>query len=155
MQQVPRHFFIFDPLDWAPSRMTASKQKQILVIENEINYLEMVCRTLRMEGHKALPASSYLAGINSFILHSGEFNLIICAVALDEHNGCELIKRIFSMKPDQEVLFVSAPAGAQVCRYHGMLGPGLHFLEKPFSQDQFVRFVRLILEPQASSANAS
>jgi DNA-binding response OmpR family regulator len=135
--------------------MTASKRKEILVVDNELSYLEMMCRTLRMEGHKALPASSHVAGVNSFILYAGDFDLIISAVALEERNGCELVKRLLSIKPNLQVLFVSAPAGAEVCRFYGMLGPGVHFLEKPFTQDEFTRLVRLILEQQVSSANAS
>jgi hypothetical protein len=45
------------------------------------------------------------------------------------------------------VLFVSATSGAEVCRFYGLLGPGIHFLEKPLKQDAFVSMVRLIMDP--------
>lgn len=126
----------------------------MLVVDDEPAYLEMMCKALRLEGYKALPASSYLAGLNSFILHKGKIDLLITAVALGDRNGCELAKGILPLRPDLRVLFISAQSGAEVCRYYGMLGPGMHFLEKPFTQDEFIRLVSLILE-QSASASAS
>ena len=122
------------------------------MVDNELVYLELMHKALRTEGHKAIPASSYVAGFNSFLLHKGEIHLVVTAVALGNgRNGCDLAKKLLALIPDLKVLFVSAPSGAEVCRYYGMLGPGMHFLEKPFTNDQFVRMLRLILENSTSA----
>ena len=122
-----------------------------MVVDHELADLEMMCRALRREGYKALPASGFLAGINTFGLHLGDIELVVAAVALPTSNGCVLVKRMQAMKPNLKVLFVSATSGAEVCRFHGMLGPGLHFLEKPLQREEFIRLVRLILEEAASA----
>jgi len=124
-------------------------------VDNELAYLELMHKALRREGHHTIPASGYVAGFNSFIMHKGEINLLITAVALGNgRNGCDLAKKLLAVIPNLKVLFVSAPSGAEVCRFYGMLGPGMHFLEKPFTNDEFVRMLRLILE-NSSSARAS
>jgi FixJ family two-component response regulator len=80
-------------------------------------------------------------------MHMSEIDLLVTAVALPEKNGCELAKSLTGINPNLKVLFVSGMAGAEVCRFYGMSGEGLYFLEKPLSRDEFVRIVRLILEP--------
>lgn len=80
-------------------------------------------------------------------MHKGEIALLVTAVALPEKNGCELAKNLLAADRNLKVLFVSGATGAEVCRYYRMLGVGLHFLEKPLERDEFVRLVRLILEP--------
>jgi DNA-binding response OmpR family regulator len=127
--------------------MPDKKKKEILVVDHELVDLELMCRALRMEGFKALPASGYLSGINTFAMHLSKIDLLVTAVALPEKNGCELAKSLTAINPNLKVLFVSGVAGAEVCRFYGMLGEGLYFLEKPLNQDEFVRIVRLILEP--------
>lgn len=123
-----------------------------MVVDHELADLEMMCRALRREGYKALPASGFLAGIHTFGLHQGDIELVVAAVALPTSNGCVLAKTMLAMKPNLKVLFVSATSGAEVCRFHGMLGPGLHFLEKPLRREEFIRLVRLILEEAASAS---
>jgi len=122
-----------------------------LVVDHELADLELMCTSLRREGYKAFPASGYLAGINTFRLHLGEIDLLVAAVALPDRNGCELAQRVLALKPNLRVLFVSATSGAEVCRFYGMLGPGLHFLEKPLRDEEFIRMVRLILEEAVSA----
>jgi DNA-binding response OmpR family regulator len=129
--------------------MPNQKPREILVVDNDLDDLELMCRALRSEGHKVLPASGYLAGINTFGVNTGGIDLLVTAVALAEKNGCELAKGLRAIEPALNVLFVSAVAGAEVCRFYGMLGERLHFLEKPLHRDEFIRLVRLILEPAA------
>ncbi len=116
------------------------------MVDHELVDLELMCGALRTEGYKALPASGYLSGINTFAMHMSEIDLLVTAVALPEKNGCELAKSLTAINPNLKVLFVSGMAGAEVCRFYGMLGEGLYFLEKPLNRDEFVRIVRLILE---------
>ena len=70
--------------------MADQKQDAILVVEDDLADLELICGALRKEGYRVLPASSYLAGVNTYSLHSGAIDLVITAVALPEKNSCEL-----------------------------------------------------------------
>jgi two-component system cell cycle sensor histidine kinase/response regulator CckA len=132
--------------------MDNRRQREVLVVDHELADLELMCTALRKEGHRALPASGYLAGLNTFGLHVGDIDLLVAAVALPERNGCELAKRVLALEPNLRVLFVSATSGAEICRFYGMLGPGLYFLEKPLQRDEFIRLVRLILDEAASAS---
>jgi DNA-binding NtrC family response regulator len=123
------------------------EDRVVIVVDSDVGDLTLMSRALRGDGYKALPAISYLSGINTFRLHRGRVHLLVTAVALPEKNGCELAKDLMAADPDLKVLFVSAAAGAETCRYYGMLGEGVYFLEKPVQVDDFVKLVRLILEP--------
>lgn len=126
----------------------------ILVVDPDLADLERMCKLIRQQAHRAFPASSFLAGYNTFLLHSGEIDLLVTAVALPGQNGCELAKRLLEKMPDLKVLFVSHPSGAEICRYYGLLGERMYFLEKPFGEDEFRRMIRLILEPASGSVAA-
>jgi two-component system cell cycle sensor histidine kinase/response regulator CckA len=119
---------------------------EILVVDDELADLQLMCNILRRVGYTVVPASGYLAAINTFRLKSGRFALVVTDVSLPKKNGCELARALLALQPDLKVLFVSATSGAEVCRYYDMLGPGLHFLEKPFKRNEFLTLVRLILE---------
>jgi CheY-like chemotaxis protein len=121
--------------------------REVLVVDDELADLELMCGALRQEGYKVVPATSYLAAINTYGMHAGGFDLVVTDIALADQNGCELAKRLLALKPNLKVLFVSATSGAEVCRFYGLLGPGVHFLEKPLKRDAFTRMVRLIMEP--------
>ena len=127
--------------------MPKRQRREILVVDDELADLELMCQALRLEGHSVLPASGYLAGVQTLSLHKGEIDLLVTDVSLPGKNGCELAKNLLARRPNLRVLFVSGPSGAEICQFYGMLGPGMHFLEKPIKVDEFVRLVRLILEP--------
>jgi DNA-binding response OmpR family regulator len=134
--------------------MANEAQRVIVVVDHDLADLELMCKVIRQQAHKALPASGFLAGFNTFQMHSGEIDLLVTAVALPGKNGCELAKRLLEKMPDLKVLFVSAPSGAEICHYYGLLGERMYFLEKPFGEDEFRRMVRLILEPASGSVAA-
>jgi len=133
-------------------RVAKTEPLEILLVDDEIADLELMCNALRKEGYKVIPASSYLAGINTFRFHTGGFDLLITDVSLPENNGCELARDLLALQPRLKVLFVSAAAGAEVCRFYGMIGWEVHFLQKPVKRDKFLRLVRLILENHGDPA---
>jgi two-component system OmpR family response regulator len=121
--------------------------REVLVVDDELADLELMCGALRQEGYKVVPATGYLAAINTYGMHVGGFDLVVTDIALPDQNGCELAKKLLALNQNLKVLFVSATSGAEVCRFYGLLGPGIHFLEKPLKRDAFIRMVRLIMEP--------
>jgi two-component system, cell cycle sensor histidine kinase and response regulator CckA len=128
-------------------QMQNATPREVLVVDDELTDLELMCGALRKEGYRVVPASGYLAALNTYGMHAGGFDLLVSAIALPDQNGCELAKKLLTLSPGLQVLFVSAASGAEVCRFYGLLGPGIHFLEKPLKRDAFIRMVRLIIEP--------
>ena len=127
--------------------MAKQRPTEILVVDDEISDLTLMCTILRREGYRVIPASGYLAGFNTFSLHAGHFDLLVTDVSLPDENGCELAKTLLAIDPSLRVLFVSGPSGAAIFHFYNILGPGIHYLEKPLNQDKFVKLIRTILEP--------
>jgi two-component system OmpR family response regulator len=127
--------------------MQNATPKEVLVVDDELADLELMCGALRQEGYKVVPATGYLAALNTYSMHAGGFDLLVSDIALPDQNGCELAKKLLILNPNLQVLFVSAASGAEVCRFYGLLGPGVHLLEKPLKRDAFIRLVRLIMDP--------
>ncbi len=59
--------------------------------------------------------------------------------------GRELARPLAESRPDTKVLYVSGYTDDAMVR-HGMLEPGLAFLQKPFSPDTLARKVREVLD---------
>ena len=118
-----------------------------MVVESDTVDLDLMCRALRAEGYKVLPASGYLSGINTFGVHMDTIDLLVTAVALPEKNGCELARSLLAIDPGLKVLFVSGAAGAEIYRFYDVVGSAVYFLKKPLEKNVFVRLVRQILKP--------
>jgi YesN/AraC family two-component response regulator len=67
---------------------------------------------------------------------------------MPEMNGQELANRIQELRPGVKCLFVSGYT-ADVIAHRGVLDEGVHFLQKPFSVQDFARKVRDILDLRA------
>jgi two-component system, cell cycle sensor histidine kinase and response regulator CckA len=71
--------------------------------------------------------------------------LLITDVVMPEMNGRELAKNLLSRRPGIKCLFTSGYT-ANVIAHHGVLDEGVHFLRKPFSQDDLAAKVREALD---------
>jgi FixJ family two-component response regulator len=78
-----------------------------------------------------------------------EIHLLLTDLILPGMSGRELVDRVTKEKPEMRVLFMSGYSDEAVAR-HGILEPGLAFLQKPFSRDALVRKVRDVLDSAGS-----
>jgi DNA-binding NarL/FixJ family response regulator len=60
-------------------------------------------------------------------------------------SGRQLAQQIRERRPEMRVLFVSGYTDDAIIR-HGILEPGIAFMQKPFSPDALARKVREVLE---------
>jgi CheY-like chemotaxis protein len=126
----------------------------ILVVDDEAEDRQSIRATLEARGDTVLEAGNYCSAVNTFEQHRDEIDLLIADISLPDENGCELAKAILHERPDIKVLFISGHAGAEICRFYGLLNPDLHFLEKPFKPiDLLVRVWRVIFAPERFEFN--
>jgi CheY-like chemotaxis protein len=75
----------------------------------------------------------------------GKIHLLLTGVVTPELGGRELADRLIAEYPNLKVLFLSGyPGDSQLG--HGVLDPGLSFLQKPFSPAQLSQRVRESLD---------
>jgi CheY-like chemotaxis protein len=113
----------------------------ILFVEDEKAILKLGIQILQRLGYYVLPASTPGEALELAKTHSGSIDLLITDVVMPEMNGRELASRILTLYPDIKRLFMSGYT-ADVIAHHGVLDPGVQFLQKPFSMADLSEAIR-------------
>jgi response regulator RpfG family c-di-GMP phosphodiesterase len=72
-------------------------------------------------------------------------DLLITDVVIPEMAGQHLFAALQAIRPELEILYMSGYTASAIS-HHGVLGPGVHFIQKPFSRAQFAAKLREVLE---------
>lgn len=129
------------------------KEIRILVVDDEIADLNLMCNVLRGENHKVFAAASYAEAIQTHRMHQGAIDLLVADVSLPDKNGCELALALLELDPDLKVLFVSGATGTEVFKFSKL--SNVHLLEKPFDRAELLNRVRGILKAPLRTMGAS
>jgi two-component system cell cycle sensor histidine kinase/response regulator CckA len=71
--------------------------------------------------------------------------LLVTDVVMPDMNGRQLAQQLERLRPGLKCLFMSGYT-ADVISQHGVLEPGLHFVQKPFSVQALAAAVRHALD---------
>ncbi|MBI5590862.1 MAG: PAS domain S-box protein [Deltaproteobacteria bacterium] len=125
----------------------ASKRgnETILLVEDEPVILKMTTKMLEMQGYTVLAASTPGEAIRLAEAHGSEIHLIMTDVIMPEMNGRDLVNNLLSIHPNLKRLFMSGYT-ANVIAHHGVLDPGVKFIQKPFSIKDLAAKIREALE---------
>ena len=117
----------------------------ILVAEDD-DILRPLARALLTNfGYTVLEAANADAAIAHARAHKGPIHLLLSDVVMPGASGRDLAHRLAESRPDTKVLYVSGYTDDAIV-HHGMLEPGLHYLQKPFTPDALARKVRDVLD---------
>lgn len=134
-----------------PSARTASREsissgtETILLVEDEPMILSMTTNMLVRQGYHVLTTSSPQEAIRLAKEHAGSIDLLITDVIMPEMNGRDLAKQLFAISPNIKCLFMSGYT-ANVVEPHGVLGEGVHFIQKPFNMEDLATAIREAIE---------
>ena len=122
----------------------------ILLVEDEAPVRSVTRQLLERNGYTVLEAAD---GRTALSLINGEqdrvhVDLLLTDVIMPGMSGRELADQMKARRPQLRVLFMSGYTDDAVVR-HGMLEPGLAYLEKPFRPPVLLRKVREVLRHPA------
>jgi CheY-like chemotaxis protein len=131
----------------------ARGNETILLVEDESMVLNMTKAMLERHGYTVITAETPGEAIRLAQGQAGDIHLLMTDVIMPEMNGRDLARELQALNPDLKCLFMSGYT-ADVIAHHGVLEPGVHFLQKPFSMSALTAKVRDALDQSQPATEA-
>jgi len=116
----------------------------ILLAEDASGVRAVAQEILTRLGYTVLVATDGHAALELARARTEPIHLLVTDVIMPEMSGRQLADRLKEQRPELKVLFVSGYTDDAIVR-HGMLEPGIAFLQKPFTPQTLARKVREVL----------
>jgi PAS domain S-box-containing protein len=122
------------PARVAPARRAPGKSsgETILVVEDEDAVRRIAERILTAAGYIVLTAANGVEAITVLERHGRVVDLLLTDVVMPIMNGRDLAHKVAELCPDARILFMSGYTDDAIVD-HGVLEPGVQFIEKPFN----------------------
>jgi len=117
----------------------------ILVVEDEFMVRELVCDTLRASGYTVIEAANGKEAIGIFAEKRDQIDLILTDVIMPEMSGRKMVETLQKAYPGTLALYMSGYTDDAIIK-HGVLEPGMAYIQKPFSPKALIYKVREVLE---------
>jgi len=127
-----------------PSAGALGGRETVLLVEDEGEVRRLVARVLREAGYAVMEVGTVLASRDAFEVME-QVDLLLTDVVLPDGNGPALADQIQASGRGVRVLYMSGYT-AEVLTPHGVLEPGMDFIQKPFSNRGLLEKVREVLD---------
>lgn len=117
----------------------------ILLVEDDLAVREVARRVLEKQGYTLLEVQNGQAALLLFSQYTGKIDLLLTDVIMPEISGKALSQKAIGLSPGLKTLFMSGYTDETIT-HHGVLEPGVAFLQKPFSPMTLARKVRAVLD---------
>jgi len=129
----------------APVERPPRGSETVLLAEDEPAVRAIAQQALERQGYTVLAAPSGADALALAAQHGATIHLLLTDVVMPGMSGRDLADRLTAQRPGTRVLYISGYTDNAIVR-HGMLEPGLAYLQKPFRPDALVRKVREVLD---------
>src|SRR5438067_1575331 len=129
----------------APVERPPRGSETVLLAEDEPAVRAIARQALERQGYTVLAAPSGADALALAAQHGATIHLLLTDVVMPGMSGRDLADRLTAQRPGIRVLYISGYTDNAIVR-HGMLEPGLAYLQKPFRPDALVRKVRDVLD---------
>jgi two-component system cell cycle sensor histidine kinase/response regulator CckA len=142
---LPRVDAPLSPSEPARAAPSSGGSETILLVEDEREVRMLVEKLLRLQGYRVLAAADPTEAMAAVRDYKEPIDLLVTDVVLPGLSGRDLAQQILELRPGTPVLFVSGYMDEAVVR-NGVLEPGVHFLQKPFTPAMLGKKIREILD---------
>jgi hypothetical protein len=116
----------------------------VLVVEDEEGLRELAKRLLQRQGYTVLVAANADEALRLFEAHQS-IDVILTDVVMPGASGPELTRQLVEQRPALRVIYMSGYTEDAIVQ-HGVLKPGIAFLNKPFNSETLGTKIREVLE---------
>jgi PAS domain S-box-containing protein len=142
--ESPQHILTErEPVSW-------NGTETVLVVEDQSEARSVIRETLRRRGYTVIEAASGPEAIVKSAEHTGVIHLLLTDVILGGMGGRRVAETLRSHRPGLRVLYMSGYTDDAIV-HHGVLEPGLAFVQKPFTAELLLRRVRAVLDAAADA----
>lgn len=134
----------WQPLDPGPAPQ--NRRKTVLVVDDNPEILDFVCRLLVVGNYNVLSARNGPEAIQQGIDFVDEIHLLLTDFEMPGMSGVELATAMTIGRPNLKVLLMSGFVGGML-----ILNEGWHFLAKPFIASQLRALVSGLISPDVPS----
>ena len=128
----------------SPRAQVPTGTQTILLVEDENALRELTKRLLVRQGYTVLVAANVEEATELFEKHPS-IDLLLTDVVMPGGSGPDLAKRLGESQPNMKIIYMSGYTEEAIV-HHGVLAPGIAFLNKPFTGEMLGRKLRDVLE---------
>jgi PAS domain S-box-containing protein len=127
-----------------PPRPVRGRGEVVLIVEDEAALREVTRRILARNGYEVLVASSGYQAINLATANAQRLDVLLTDVVMPGMQGKEVAERVRRLRPEVRVLYMSGYTHG-LLGVQGVLEPGVHLIEKPFSESSLLAKLHVVL----------
>jgi two-component system cell cycle sensor histidine kinase/response regulator CckA len=128
----------------APLAWPDAGTQTVLLVEDEEGLRELSKRLLERHGYTVLLAANAAEAVRLFETHPS-IDILLTDVVMPGASGPELTKKLMDQRPTLRVIYMSGYTEEAIVR-HGVIQPGIAFLNKPFTSDALAEKIREVFE---------
>jgi PAS domain S-box-containing protein len=129
----------------APVPLHLPGSETILVVEDNDDLREVICKTLGKQGYVVLAAANGKEALQIFENRTWPIDLLLVDVVLPQMSGAEVVKRLQGFDPNIKALYMSGYTNNAIV-HHGVLDTDVAFLQKPFKGTALLMKIRDVLD---------
>jgi signal transduction histidine kinase len=142
---LPRVDGVAAPVRAQPVRPARGGSEKILLVEDEEQIRRVSSAILKKAGYRVVEARRPTEALELFARDAESIDLLLTDVVMPEMSGRQLAEQITAARGGIRVLFMSGYTNDAIL-HHGVLAPGISFIQKPLTPDSLIRKVREVLD---------
>jgi DNA-binding response OmpR family regulator len=122
-----------------------SQEGRLLLVDDEVGYLEVLSKRLTHRGFDVTTASSGEEAIRA--LRKWEFDLAVVDLKMEDMDGIEVLKVLKKMDPALQVIILTGHGSERAAR-DGLAHGAFDYLIKPIGLDPLIARIRAALSSE-------